>query len=489
MSLGAFSLDGGSLRCDFLAAEALPVTADDNWLEAASAAFHALVAKSGDRGPAVLVLPPHAVLLKHLKAPRVDPAKRERIVQFEVGQNIPHAIDEVVWDTVVSGEHAQETDLLLAAAKLEFVEPLCLAARKAGFDVRRVVPSVAAIRVAEQLGATAAPARRLVLGVGARTTTFLQIDGDRFAARSLALGGNAASVTESGEAWSLRLAQEARRSILHFQRQNGLEAPVLVRLAGDRDRHPDLAALLGGQLSLPVEWFDVAQAVCFAPGLNSTLAGPALSDLVGAAAMQLQSTPVSLNLLPPAVRRREGLRRRRPWLIAAAVVAAAALLPPILHYRHATALARAELAAMKEVAAPLRAREARNRARREEMAALTHELARLRSLAERRTGWIRLLADLEERFTTVGEVWLEKMTTIAPAGDAPLKLAVSGRMVDRANPLAKVDSGTEERVQLLLAGLARSPFVSAVESERFDHSRPGVLQFDFVLVTNPVRPL
>ncbi len=489
MTLGTFSLNGGSLRCDFLAAEALPVTADEKWLAAVIAALHALAAKSGDLGPAVLVLPPHAVLLKHLKTPRVDPAKRERIVQFEVGQNIPFAIDEVAWDTVVSGEQAQEIDLLLAAAKLEIVEPLCVAALSAGLEVRRVVPSALAIRVGEQLGVPAGGERRLVLSLGARATTFLQIDGERFAVRSLAMGGNAAGGTESSEAWSLRLAQEARRSILHFQRQNGLEAPTLVRVTGDRERHPDLAGLLSGQLALPVEWFDAVQTGCFTPGVVPSVAGSALGDLVGAAAIQLQSTPVHANLLPPAVRRREGLRRRRPWLLAAATVTAAAVLPPILHCRHATAVARAELAAVEEAAAPLRARAARNRARLAEIAKLTKETAQLRSLDERRTGWIRLLADLQERFTAVEDVWLENMQTVAPVGAAPMKLVVSGRMLDRMNPLAKVSPETEQRVKALLASVAHSPFVSAVEGERFDNSRPGILKFDFVLVTNPVRPL
>jgi type IV pilus assembly protein PilM len=189
------------------------------------------------------------------------------------------------------------------------------------------------------------------------------------------------------------------------------------------------------------------------------------------------------------MRRREGLRRRRPWLVAAAVLGASSLLPPILHYRHAAAVAREELAAVKKIVTPLRAREARNRVRREEIAALTRETARLGALAARRTGWIRLLADLQEHLTAVEDVWLESLRPIAPAGDAPLKLAVAGRMLDRTNPLAKASPETEQRVAALLAEVARSPFVSAVEGGRFDNSRPGILKFDFVLVTNPARPL
>lgn len=514
MSLGTFGPENGVVRCDHLATGALPATADDNWLAAATAALAALVAKSRVAGPAVIVLPPHAVLLKHLKTPRVTAAKREQIVKFEVAQNIPYAIDEVVWATTIAGEQEQETDLLLAAAKLEVIEPLCRAAADAGFEVRAVVPSALAVRAAEQLVPSGGIGQRLVLGIGSRATTFLQIDGPRFAVRSLAMGGNAlvptaaeagasepvapaservdpraTGATESAEGWAVRLAQEARRSILHFQRQNGLAAPTQVRLAGDSQRQPDLAARLKAHLNLPVERIEVAAAVRFASGVSAGTAGAALDNLVGAAVMVLQSPAGEMNLLPASVRRRAGLRQRRPWLIAAAVLAAAAVLPPLFHYRHAAATARAEAVAIDTALAPLRAREVRNRARLEEIAALTRETMQLRSLDDRRTSWIRLFADLQERFTAVEDVWLENLQTVAPEGDAPMKLAVSGRMLDRTNPLAKVSPETVQRVQALLKGIAGSPFVTAVEGERFDNSRPGILKFDFILVTNPARPL
>ncbi len=459
------------------------MTGDENWLGATSAALRSLAAKSG-HGPAVMILPPHAVLLKHLKTPRVDPTKRDRIVQFEVAQNIPFAINEVVWDTVVAGEREQEVDLLLAAAKLEVVEPLCLAARSAGFDVRQVVPAALALHAAETLLPSVGRERRLVLSMGARAVTFLQSGGSCFALRSLAMNG-----AESGEDGALRLAQEARRSILHFQRQNGLEAPTVVRLNGDRAQLPNLAADLGGQLNLPVEWLDVVPAIRFAPSVTPAVADAALADLFGAAAIQLQLVMTAMNLLPPAVHRREELRRRRPWLIAAAALAAGSLLPPISHYRRASARAGAEMAAVEKVVAPLQRREASNRSRLNEIAALTRELAQLRVLDERRTGWIRLLADLQEEFTAVEDAWVEGMQPIAPTGDGPMKLSISGRMLDRRNPLAKVSSESEARVKSLLAGIARSPWVATVESERFDSTRPGILKFDFVVVTNSAQPL
>ncbi len=490
-ALGTFSLHTGGLRCDHLAAEIFPSApgAGDRWLDNTTAALRALGAKATSRGPAVLVLPPHAVLLKHVKVPRVEAAKRDRIVRFEVEQNIPYAINEVIWDTVVSGEHEAGEDLLLAAAKLGILTPLCAAARSAGFEVRGILPSVLATRAAEELARPTSDDRLLLLNLGARSATLLQVDGPRFAARSWALGPNAGTADES-EARATRLAQETTRSLLHFERQNGLSGPTRLLLAGGAARNPELAALLGAKLKLPAEVLQVSTTLELAPEAAAVAATfPGLTDLAGAATLQLLPGQAALNLLPAALRRREHLRQRQPWLVAAALLVLGALALPLIHYHRVAATAQADLAAIEETLVPLRAREARNRAGLGQLAELRQQVAQLQSVQERRAAWLKLFADLQERLTKVEDVWLENLQTIPAAHDAPMKLVVSGRMLDKTNPLAKVSPETFTRVKALLAGIVDSPFVSAVEGERFDNSRPGILKFDFVLVTDPAHPL
>ena len=62
-------------------------------------------------------------------------------------------------------------------------------------------------------------------------------------------------------------------------------------------------------------------------------------------------------------------------------------------------------------------------------------------------------------------------------------------MLDRANPLSKASPEILTRLKLLLASIADSPFVAAVENEHFDSNQPGILRFDFVLMTGPQHPL
>ena len=54
-------------------------------------------------------------------------------------------------------------------------------------------------------------------------------------------------------------------------------------------------------------------------------------------------------------------------------------------------------------------------------------------------------------------------------------------MVDRKNPLARVSSNTQRRVNHLLDLFEQSNFVHAVEDQRFDTSKNGILQFSFTL--------
>lgn len=488
-ALGTFSLNKGGLRCDHLAAEAFPRGGGEHWLARTIEALRALGAQPGNRGPAVLILPPHLVLLKHVKTPRVEADKRDRIVRFEVEQNIPYAISEVIWGTVPSGESDTGEDLLLAAVKLDVVTPLYTAARSAGFEVRAMLPSVLATRAAEELSRASHDDRLLVLNVGARSATLLQVDGSRFAARSWTHGAGANGTPET-ETLATRLAQETIRSLMHFEKQNGLEGPTRVMLAGGAAQSPELATALGAKLKLPVQALQVSPTLEMAPAAAAVAATfPGLADLAGAATLQLLPGQPALNLMPVGLRRRANIRQRRPWLVAAALLVLGALVPPLLHYRSVADTARADATAIEESLVPLRARDARNRAGLEQLAALRQQVAQLQSVQERRAAWLKLFADLQERFTKVEDVWLDNLQTIPGANDTPMKLVISGRMLDKTNPLAKVSPETFTRVKALLAGIVDSPFVSAVEGERFDNSRPGILKFDFVLVTDPAHPL
>ena len=527
VAIGAFSkAASGRLKLEDYASEHFFIEPgrDESWLDETRTALTALRTRWKTGGPVLLTLPGHLTLTKHIKTPRVEPAQRAKIIQFEAQQNIPYALNEVVWDSVVVGDTGIDMDVLLAAAKMDVVESLCAAVELAGFTPRRLLPTPLASLAAFRLVRIGQAESAIILNLGARSTTLLYAEPTRFQMRTLSLGGNTvsqqigedqdcyiqdaealklggrnASATEHAmENIAARLAQEVTRSVLHFRRQSGAENPAHIFLTGGTARLPGLSDALAAKLNVPVDRLEALSMVEItgrAGKTDVTEHALTLTDLIGAAATELLPNQPVLDLLPPRLRSREGLRRRHPWLAAAAVLALAALAPVIWHYQVLTDEARKKTATIEAELAPLRQRDARNRANLQKLEEVRQTVVRLQSVYERRAGWLGFLADLQNRLVRVEDVWLETMqvsassSEAAPATETPLRIAVSGRLLDKTNPLAKVSPDSYERVKALLANLVDSPYVATVENERFDNRQPGILRFDFVLVAKTQHSL
>ncbi len=519
-ALGVFRRKGGRLCLEQYAARAFALPADpgDRWLENTCAAFQSLRSRMKVNGPVVLVLPAHAVLTKLVKTPRVAPAQREKIIRFEAEQKIPYALADVTWDSIVVSENESEMEVLLVAAKLELVEGLCRAAQGSGFHATLVLPSLLGTLAGFRLVQPGRDGSSLVLNLDTRSACLLLTGPAGFAGRTFSLGdstaipapvenlhGDTATVGTipvsnpvTGQPANImktlktRLPQEITRSVLHFHWQGKMHKPGRLYLTGEGARLPGLGDMLEEALKIPVEQLDLLRA--FALTKDATTSGaveqaPTLTDLVGAAATQLRPSQLVVNLLPLPRRQLASLRRRRPWLIAVAALVIAALLPPMIHFRHVRNAAQKKTASIERELASLREREVRNRAQLQRLGEVRQQIRGLQNVYDRRGSWLGLFADLQDRLVRVEDVWLEKLQAVPDATDAPPRLLVSGRMLDKANPLSKVSPETFDRVKALLASVAASPFVGAVEATRFDNSQPGILRFDFVLVTNPQRPL
>ncbi len=515
-ALGVFRRQGSRLRLDDHAVESFSATAGhgDDWLENTRQALTALRSRVKVAGPAVLVLPPHLTLAKMIKTPRVDAAQWEKIIRFEAEQNLPYALADVVWASVHVGGCGDELEHMLVAAKLAAVDQVCAAAQSAGFEPRLVLPAPLATLAAFRLAQPAPAETALVLNLGARSTILLLAGPDHIAGRTLALGSrsitqqmavpqacdpaaaeavkqsehSAGLTADARDVFATRLAQEISRSMLHFSRRGDVATPGRVHLTGGGSRLAGLDVALAARLKVPVDRLDFSGAVEIAGGAEpSDMA--TLADLAGAAATQLRPGLQVINLLPPRLRRHENQLRRKPWLIGAALLAVAALLPPAVHYHRLEAAARERIADIEAEIVPWRQREVRNNANLAQLEQLRWQVDRLQEVQARRTRWLALLADLQERLVRAEDVWLESLS-VHPAGSgAPWRLHLSGRMLDTTNPLARGSVDNTTRVKTLLNDLDRSPQVRVVEEGlRFDQQQPGILKFDFVLVANRAGP-
>jgi type IV pilus assembly protein PilM len=322
VALGEFSQSRGRLRLDHLAVESFPAPAGygDEWLDQTRIALTNLRARRERGGPCVLVLPGHVVLTKFIQVPRASPEQRQKVIHFESEQNLPLALSQLAWDSVIAAEQESGLEVMLAAAQLKKVEPLCAAARAAGFVPRRVLPAALATLATFRLIHDRPAEPAIVMNLGAFSTTFVFVEAGRFFVRSFALGGRSASGEEqSGTAAGMatRLALELKRSTLFFRRNNGIADPTQVYLTGGGCQLTGLVEALSERLKLPVQRLDLAGVVAAAPGIEGELP-TTVTDLVGAAATELRDGHAVLNLLPP-LRQRQMMRRRRQALAVAAL--------------------------------------------------------------------------------------------------------------------------------------------------------------------------
>lgn len=333
-----------------------------------------------------------------------------------------------------------------------------------------------------------------------------------------------AAVQRAAAAFAQKLQLEITRSAVNHRRQSGGAAPVAVYLAGGGSLVPDLESVLAEKLKLRVERYAALGNVDLASDARiagAERAAPVLADLVGLATRLVAKDEGTVSLLPPALTAALAFRKRQPWLIAAAALVPVALAPPVLYFHHVATVTEAKIARVNDELMPLRSVQNRNEQNIAQIEEARKQIAALRGAYDTKANWINFFADLQERLVKIEDVWLDKLAVTrpepldaaalaaaaeanppdaaaapadpgaAPAAPAapPVRMTLSGRLLDVSNPQAKVSPQSLQRVKQLLASFTGSQFIAAVENERFDTNQNGLLKFDFTLVINPRKTL
>ena len=524
---------------------------EGRWAVELAQSLGALSTRARLSGTASIAVPGHLALTKFIKTPSMAKEKRSKIIAFEAAENIPYPLEEVVWDHLVVADDGFDLEVMLAAAKFDAMQTLCAAADSAGFPAERAVPAGLALCHAFRYNYPDVHDSVIVANIGARSTTLLFLEGPRFYVRTLALAGNSvtqaaaeelridfaqaetlklqvlsgrsdltatspsrAAVHRAATAFAQKLALEITRSALNHRRQAGGVAPVALYLTGGGSLLEELPSVLAEKLKIRVERYAPLRHVDLsgdARAAGAESVAHVLADLVGLGTCLVMKDETETSLLPPAVTEAIAFRKRQPLFVAAAALVAVALLPPILYFHRLATVTQDKIEQVDSQLMPLRALQTRNSDNLQQIEDAKKQIAALRGAYDTKANWINFFTDLQSRLVKVEDVWLDKLQLVRPspneaappAADAsanppadgaappapPLKLTLSGRLLDVANPQSKVSPEARERVKQLLASFAGSQFIASVENERFDNSQNGLLRFDFTLVINPKKPL
>jgi len=307
-------------------------------------------------------------LTRFIKLPPVEARKIPDIVKYEARQQIPFALEDVVWDYQqleggVAEEEgfALETEVGLFAMKRDQVEQALRPFREAGIevDIVQLTPLALYNFIAfdrmqdlkpEDFDPDNPPESTVLLSLGTETTDLVVTNGFRVWQRSIPLGGNhfTKALTKelkltSAKAEHLKrnaaqaenpkllfkamrpvfsdLLTEVQRSIGYFTSLDRTAKIGKVVAVGNAMKLPGLQRYLSQNLGYEVVKLDgfrqadgpeVLQAPAFKKNVLSfpTTYGLALQGLV--------DTRIHTNLVPPEVIQARLIRQKKPWAIGAA---------------------------------------------------------------------------------------------------------------------------------------------------------------------------
>jgi len=420
--------------------------------------------------------------------------KFDQMVRFEIEQNIPFPIDEMICDRQILGDNENgEKNVMIVAAKIDQVEDIAAAVRGAGFTPELV--DVAPIAITNVLRYTGAADEGcvVVLDIGSKTTSLVIVDGDRLYNRSIPVAGNtitkeiatalgctadeaeeykreAAYVALGGvvededetrdriskvcRAVMTRLHAEVSRSINFYRSQQGGSVPVKLYVTGGTALLPQLDRFLTESLQLEVEYVNPFSAVGVGPKVDSEAIeadGILLPATVGLAIHMAGLATFAINLLPPSLIKERADIAKIPFVAIGAVSLVVALAFVMLAARRGAAEAEAESAAVAAEVSRLRSAESKVK---DAIAAEEREAAKaavFRNLFDKRA--ISVAKIMAIRAALGNEMWIEKWE-----GDC---VTVRGWADDLKTLVSRTKTGGTTAAQIIVARLKGSPVVDS----------------------------
>jgi Tfp pilus assembly PilM family ATPase len=295
-------------------------------------------------GPLVLALNGQMVFPRFTKFPSVPAEKMEELVRYEVEQEVPFPIDEIVCDHQFLGQTA-EGDM---AAVIVDVGPMAVLNA-----LKKSYPGLS--------GGT------IVLDIGAKTTSLILVENEKIYLRSIPVAGNAITkeisqafscTTEEAEALKrergyvslggvtedvdeisdrvskivraslTRLHAEILRSINFYRSQQGGTAPQRLFITGGSAVLPQIDDFFRETLQIDVDFLNPFGGIGFGSKIDTTALETDAFTLAESAGLALRVTDdatLKLNLLPPALVEKARAIKRIPFLVVGALAVLGAL--------------------------------------------------------------------------------------------------------------------------------------------------------------------
>ena len=320
-------------------------------------------------GPLALSLNGQMVFPRFTKFPPVSADKLEELVRYEVEQEVPFPIDDIVCDHQFLGQTAEgDMAAMIVAAKLDQVTKVTDAVASAGFNPVVVDVGPMAVLNALKRSYPGLAGGTIVLDIGAKTTSLILVENEKIYLRSIPVAGNAITkeiaqsfacsmeeaealkrergyvslggVTEDADEISdrvsklvrtvlTRLHAEILRSINFYRSQQGGAAPSRMFITGGSAVLPQIDEFFRETLQIDVDFLNPFGGIDFGSKIDQTALETDAFTLAESAGLALRATEggaaITINLMPPALVEKAKAIRRIPFLAIGAVAVLGAL--------------------------------------------------------------------------------------------------------------------------------------------------------------------
>lgn len=321
------------------------------------AAIREIMKSRGIRpAPLMLSLSGQVVFPRFVRLPAVGRDKLLQMVQYEVEQNVPFPINEIVWNHQFIGDDSSgEQCAMIVAAKVENVREITDCVVAAGLEPEVVDVAPMALYNCLRYNAGNLTGCTVLLDIGARSTNLIFVEDEKIYSRCIPVAGNAitqelaksfsvsfqeaeamkreqafvslggvyASEDERAERISkivrnvvTRLHAEISRSVNFYRSQQGGSAPVRVLLTGGSAVLPHLDTFFREKLQVEVSYLNPFTNVAVSSRINREKAGVdafVLAETVGLALRRSLACPIEINLMPPEIVKRKSFKKRIPF--------------------------------------------------------------------------------------------------------------------------------------------------------------------------------
>jgi type IV pilus assembly protein PilM len=306
--------------------------------------------------PLMLSLSGQMVFPRFVRLPAVGEDKLLQMVKYEVEQNVPFPIDEIVWNHQFIGDDSSgEQSAMIVAAKIENVREITDCVLEVGLEPEIVDVAPMALYNCLRYNYADLSGCTVLLDIGARSTNLIFVEDEKIYSRCIPVAGNAitqelsksfqipfaeaealkrerafvalggvyATEDETSERISkivrnvvTRLHAEVSRSVNFYRSQQGGSAPARMLLTGGSAVLPHLDTFFREKLQVEVAYLNPFTNVGLSNRINREKAGTdafVLAETVGLALRRSLACPVEINLMPPEIVKRKSFKRRIPF--------------------------------------------------------------------------------------------------------------------------------------------------------------------------------